>query len=204
MIELVLIIVILAVLIFVFIPNLATAKSRARQKQCENNLKQISLAFKVWSMDSSDTYPMRTATIRGGSMEWATNGEIFRTFEVTSNEIYTPKILACPADNRTPANSFSHGFGNSNVSYFVNLEAEDIISPQLLLVGDRHLTNGPLTPQGLLLMTSNSTPGWSYEMHKLVGNVALADGSVQHYDIPQLRFVVTNIYNPGTNRLAFP
>ena len=41
-----------------------------------------------------------------------------------SNELNTPKILVCPADRkRTVAASFATGFGNANISYFLNAAA---------------------------------------------------------------------------------
>jgi prepilin-type processing-associated H-X9-DG protein len=73
--------------------------------------------------------------------------------------------------------------------------------------GDRNLTNGPLTTNRLLPLTTNSTPGWDDTMHNLIGNIAFADGSVYTFTIPQLRQATSNMVSSGsqfTNRLAFP
>ena len=72
----------------------------------------------------------------------------------------------------------------------------------MLLMGDRNLTNGPLSAYRLLLLTTNSAPGWDAQLHKVRGNVALADGSATSLDIPRLRLRVTN--SGADNLLAFP
>ncbi len=134
-------------------------------------------------------------------MDSATYGEICWTFVVMSNELKTPKILVCPSDVRKPVVNFGPGFANSNVSYFVGVTADET-QPHMLLSGDRNLTNGPLPPNRLLLLATNSAPGWNHELHRFRGNVALADGSVQSLDIPRLRTAFTNAGN--STLLAFP
>jgi len=140
-------------------------------------------------------------------MESITNGQVFHTFQVMSNELLgNASLLVCPSDNRAPSNDFGLGLANSNVSYFVGVDADET-EPNLILSGDRNLTNGPLTSTRLLILTTNSTPGWNDTMHNLIGNIALADGSVQTFTIPQLRKATANMVAPGsqfTNRLAFP
>ena len=68
---------------------------------------------------------------------------------------------------------------DSNISYFVGLDASESF-PQMFLTGDRNLaTNGvPVTP-GLLTVKSNDTLSWTKELHNGQGNVGVADGSVQ-------------------------
>ena len=134
-------------------------------------------------------------------MESATNGNASFTFLVMSNEINTPKILICPADIRTPATNFSSNLANSNLSYFVGVTADET-EPRQFLIGDRHLTNGPLPANRLLLLTTNSAPGWDHQLHRFRGNVAFADGSVQSLDTLRLRVAVTN--SGADNLLAFP
>jgi prepilin-type processing-associated H-X9-DG protein len=200
-IELVAIIVIVTVLFVLLFTGLPRAKQRAQNQQCVRILKSVGLAFRQWSIDNSDTYPMRRATSLGGSMESATNGAVFFTFVVVSNELNTPKILICPTDTRAPATNFSPSFGNANLSYFVGINADET-QPQTLLMGDRNVTNGPLPPNRVLLLTTNSAPGWNHELHKFGGNVSLADGSVQGLDPSHLRTAVTNAGDPTL--LAIP
>lgn len=190
-----------AVLGVIFFASSLRAKRQAQEQQCARMLKSVGLAFRQWSVDSADTYPMLRATSVGGSRESATNGEVYFTFVVMSNEVNTPKILICPADIRVPATNFSSTLANSNLSYFLGVTADET-EPRKILMGDRNLTNGPLSANRLMLLTTNSAPGWDHQLHKFRGNVALADGSVQSLDLPRLRLAVTN--SGADNLLAFP
>ena len=134
-------------------------------------------------------------------MESVTNGDVFFTFIVMSNELNTPKVLICPSDVRRPAANFGLGFANSNISYFIGVNADET-QPQMLLSGDRNLTNGSLSPTRLLLLATNSAPGWNHKLHHLKGNAGMSDGSVQSLDTLRLRVVVTN--TGCDNLLAFP
>ena len=54
----VLVIVFTVVMIAAFlIPGLVRERRRARAVNCSNNLKQVGLAFRVWSIDNGDYFP---------------------------------------------------------------------------------------------------------------------------------------------------
>jgi len=199
--ELVVVIAITGLLMAWVFAGMTRAKRNAEFTQCARQLKSVGLAFRQWSVDSSDTYPMLRPTSLDGSLESATNGSIAFTFVVMSNEINTPKILVCPADTRRWATSFGPDLANSNISYFVGITADET-QPWMLLLGDRNLTNGPLPANRLLLLTTNSAPGRDQQLHKFRGNIALSDGSVQSSTTPRLRTLVTN--SGADNLLAFP
>ena len=203
LIELIMIIVIVAMLLLLLLSGLPRAKEQARRKQCVTNLKQVGLSFRQWTLDGGDRYPAMVLGRQGGALEASTNGGMFWNFMVMSNELHDPKILVCPADDRIPPKNFGNGWGNSNVSYFVGLDALDTW-PQMLLSGDRNITNGPLAPGRILLLTTNTAIGWSHALHNQFGNAALADGSVQGFNTPGLRNALRNMCGDGTNRLAIP
>jgi hypothetical protein len=113
-------------------------------------------------------------------------------------ELPKPRILVCPADHREPASS-SQSLADSNVSYFVNLDADET-RPQVLLAGDRNLSvNGAPAQSGLLTLTTNDHLSWTGELHRGVGNVAMGDASVQNVTSERLSSSIG-----GTNRLAVP
>src|ERR1035438_7305571 len=112
LVGLIIIVAVLAILAAMLFPALASAKRKAKRIQCVNNLKQDGLAFRLWEGDNGDKYPMAVSTNKGGSMEYAC--DVFRHFQVMSNELNTPKILVCPADDRTAAASFAK-LKNQNV-----------------------------------------------------------------------------------------
>ena len=121
-----------------------------------------------------------------------------------SNELASPVILICPAESdrmRTRATNFDF-LSNSNVSYFVGLDASET-NPQLILSGDRNITNGTPLKNAMLDLTTNTAAGWNAELHNGVGNIGLADGSVQQVSITGLQTIVTNTC-PATNRLQMP
>jgi prepilin-type processing-associated H-X9-DG protein len=122
---------------------------------------------------------------------------VFPHFLVMSNELSTPKILACPEDTRICSISFAREFDDSNLSYFVGVDAAEE-SPSSWLAGDRNLTNRLPAGAVLLPLTTNFTIGWDKKIHSKKGNVLFGDGHVDS---------VLN-YPPSmsgqTNRLAIP
>ena len=135
-------------------------------------------------------------------MESVTTGEVFRHFRAMSNELGTPKVLVCPADNRKAALIFSV-LSNVNISYFVGANAADTL-PQSLLAGDRNLTtNSVPLGTGLLDLTTNVTVGWTAALHKHSGNVVLGDGSVQQFTNARLQEQSAHS-GVATNRLLIP
>jgi len=192
-------IVMLVVLVFSGTPR---AKRESRQKVCVNNLKQVGLSFRLWSGDGGDRYATQVSINDGGTLEHVTTGETFRHFQVMSNELVTPKVLVCPSDTRLAATNFSTGLSNTNISYFVGADAEEA-HPEMLLSGDRNITNGLSPINGMLILTTNRTTEWTRAMHKFSGNVGLADGSVWHTNTLGLQKFVANT-GVATNRVQLP
>lgn len=145
---------------------------------------------------------MNISTNFGGTLEYVILGETFRHFQAMSNELNTPVILACPADSRRPATDFTAGFSNTNLSYFVGLDATESL-PQMFLSGDRNITGGVRLANGTLILTTNVFIGWGTDLHDGQGNVALADGSVQGFSSFHLRAVMA-VSGAPMNRLAMP
>jgi competence protein ComGC len=199
--------VVLAV-IFILLCMLMAGLPRRRPPipiQCVNNLKQVGLAFRVWEGDHGDNYPMAVSATNGGSMEFITGANAFRTYQVMSNELSTPKVLFCPQEtdrHRFLATNDFFYLNNSNISFFVGIVPNET-KAMMILSGDHNLTNGTPRRNGLLSLTTNSPAGWTEKMHNKVGNILLNDGSVQHVSISGLRSIVENTGVP-TNRLQMP
>lgn len=154
-------------------------REKARRIACVSNQKNIGLSFRIWSGDHEERYPALVSVTNGGVMELAGKGMVFPNLLVMSNELATPKILICPEErSRQFVTTFS-ALTDANLSYFVNLDADET-QPQGLLVGDRNLaTNTVALKPGLVTLSTNSWVSWTAELHTHQGNVALADGSVQ-------------------------
>jgi hypothetical protein len=201
--ELSAVISVLAVLVVtLLLPALQKDHQRAWRLQCVSNLKQIGLATRTWALDHGDQMPWQLDERHGGTQDSLPTGESFRHFQVLSNYLKSPRLLICPSDLRQPVTSFGPGFSNTNLSYFLGVDASDT-SPQMLLCGDRNLTNGLPVTNGFLELDAQHPAGWTHEMHHLEGNVGLADGSVQGLGNSGLWRMLRNA-GPGTTRLAMP
>lgn len=202
---LVVFVVAMALTLLFLLPTLGPRPhSRAPRIQCVNNLKQTGLAYRIWEGDHSNSYPQMLSEANGGTMEFSTGANAFRHFQVMSNELSTPIVLICPAEtdrNRSMATNFVN-FNNSNISFFVGVVSNDS-DPPLILSGDHNITNATRVKNGLLELTTNNLAGWTAEMHNKVGNIALADGSVQQVSIVGLQQLVANA-GVNTNLIQMP
>jgi prepilin-type N-terminal cleavage/methylation domain-containing protein/prepilin-type processing-associated H-X9-DG protein len=184
--------------------ELRAAKARSQRIWCTNYLKQIGLAYRIWDGNHGINYPMAVSETNGGSMEFITGPNAFRHLQVMSNELSTPYILLCLSESdpaRILATNFTH-FNNSNLSYFIGVDANEA-NPQMILAGDRNITNGTAIKNGVLELTTGHPAGWTSELHNKVGNILLADGSVQQVSISGLQNLIANT-GVATNRLQMP
>ena len=146
-----------------------------------------------------------------------------------SNELGTPRIVFCPADNtgvpapghnqaatnfnsRTglPGAVANGDFGPLAVSYFVSGDANEN-DPQGVMAGDCNIGGGSPAnnnPAPARYVTQQSQPppaqlSWAWtqaELHQKAGNLLMADASVQQVTINGLRAMLLS----GTNTTVSP
>jgi hypothetical protein len=175
------------------LPYRGGGRVRASRINCVSNLKQVGLAFRMWSNDHNERFPWQAPAAEGGTLEFAGLPYAALHFTVASNELNSPKILTCPSDgNRSRTNVFSAPLYFS-LSYFAGIDASET-NPAAILSGDRNLAAGGTTGPGLLTVVSPREIEWTAEIHKHGGNIGLADGSVSQTSNDALRkFVKAHI-----------
>jgi hypothetical protein len=178
------------------LPALATSQSRGHVAQCLNNLRLTGRAMQMWMFDANQTLPswrLRVAS-DGGQVPNSSGNAWFEYFTL-SNQLVTPRILACPADDgvRVAANfgfdPATDGYASipyraAATSYFINLHSS-VESPAAALFGDRNLSLGPAACSlARFNNASDVTPTtrWTNRVHavdgNLGGNIVTMDGRV--------------------------
>jgi prepilin-type N-terminal cleavage/methylation domain-containing protein len=183
--ELLVVVAMIAVILLLATPTHKGAKEKATGARCLNNLRQINLGGILWASAAAERFPWQTSTNAGGSLELIGNGIAADHFAPLAAMIPNPAVFLCPADRTRSAASQSASLSNSNLSYFVSLNATliGISNPAaLLLTGDRHLAIGKQPIPSGLFETNNSVgldwlPGWHGPSSDVkAGMVGLVDG----------------------------
>ena len=195
-IDLLVLIGVVGLLIAVAVPMLLEVRAKTRQVDCLDNLRTVRAGMDYWSSPVWD-YPMALSTNEKGTLEVA--HDVWRTFQVVSNELKIPRVLMCPADSRTPAVSWS-SLANSNISYFLGLDAT-VATPKMMLAGERHLGTGKRLYNRVLKVNPGDVLRWTTTPHPAGGNVVFGDGSATSLDERKLQAALDPIRENYTNEL---
>lgn len=202
MVELLAITAVVILLVVIFLPAVAGCDGhrKAPRIKCINNLKNVGLAFRIFATDNNDLFPAALMVSNGVDI---TSIDIPSVYKSLSNELSTPKLLHCSADKQRRAAENFTDFTSDDVSYFLNLSADET-RPGTFLAGDRNLElNGKPVPPGLLILSRNTALGFTKEIHNRQGNIVMGDGSVQQMSSSRLAAAIPQQEN-ATNVFVIP
>ncbi len=198
--EVLVVLVVLGILILLVFP-MARVSNSANRITCVNSLKQVSLSFRLYAGDNNEKYPMNISTNIEPLVLEAT--PVYKYFQSLSNELGTPKVVACPSDaKRNYAKDFS-SLNDRNISYFVGLDANQTLT-NAILAGDRNIENGVKPVDGMLRLTKKQNVRFTKEIHIKQGDIALVDGSVRQVSSALLRSEIIRNSPFTTNRIKLP
>jgi prepilin-type N-terminal cleavage/methylation domain-containing protein len=211
LVELIVVVAILLIILATAMPTHKGAKVKARETQCLSNVRQVSLGYILWASANTNLFPWEVSTNAGGSLELGENATAPEQFTPLAAYVRNPAVFVCPTDHaRRPVNSYA-GFSNTNLSYFISLDASLGLTPNpalALLAGDRHLSYGKQpASSGLFVITNFAALGWQAGFHgpatAPAGVLGFTDG---HGEIVRSAALSGIFLRQGraTNRLVLP
>jgi hypothetical protein len=186
----------ITLMFLVVVPLVAQGRPRSQLAICLNNLRQVGRAMLTWNAGHGAADPWRVDVTAEGTRNHPSGlqNNLWFQFSWISNELRTPRILACPSD---PAVRVATDFGilstnsflnverrNQAISYFLGLDSLPD-SPQSVLSGDRPARMGPASggcSSGLspVYSVDAKTTEWSQtNLHAAVGHILFHDGRVE-------------------------
>ena len=190
-IELLAVLMAMTLLTALALPVLAASTANSQIAQCLNNLRQMGRAVQMWGTEHQYDPPWRTFVSDGGTRpnSGSKPGNAWFEYSYLSNELATPRILACPSDSgvlaaRDFAEYQSAAFRANATSYFLNLHTLST-QPANAVFGDRNVrfNVGTLCPYANNTVNLQFPMGpnpniWTNAVHGRQGNLALMDGNV--------------------------
>jgi prepilin-type processing-associated H-X9-DG protein len=197
--ELLVIMVLCLLLLALLIPSVTSPKSKRDRIQCSNNLKEVGIALRLFDGDGNSRPQVDPDSEPCDGHSLLKRQVPAQLFQAVSNYLAGPRLLVCPADARAPAPAFRI-LRNDNLSYFLGLDRTGFPG---ILAGDRNVTlNGIPVRPGLVTMRGLAGLGWGTNLHRGLGNLAFADGSVRSK--PSAAWGDPPEVGTPTNRLAIP
>jgi hypothetical protein len=186
---------------------LAKAKAKAQRISCVNNLRQFGLAMRLFGGDNNEKFPWEAPNaanvIPVNPQDWIL---------AATNEINSPKILACPSDGNRTKNSGWYAVGTGvdfdykkHMSYFFGTNADET-KPQTILSGDQNVTGGGtgVARKWTNPDVNNIDASFDTLCHVTAGNLGLGDGSSVQVNPQALKKQISSALQSGSASAAGP
>jgi prepilin-type N-terminal cleavage/methylation domain-containing protein len=202
--ELLIVIAIISFIAALLLPALSGAKAKGKEADCISRLKQIGVGYRLWANDNDGYFPWHIDISKGGTAPTADLIDWTDHYRAISNELVTPKVVACPGDDRKKQHDqWATLDGNRHISYFLGLDANES-KPQSILAGDADIMGG--NGGGADDLKWNTYVGTSIDAefiegrrHGRQGYIVLSDGSVHHTSTAKLRELISTALTSGSS-----
>ena len=201
-----------ALLALLALPALASSQSRGQVAQCLNNLRLMGRAMQMWGSDNNSMLPpwrLRAASDGGGTVPpQGRSPATWFEYAYLSNQLVTPRILACPSDTgvleaRDFGQFISPSYRGNAVSYFINLHTS-FDNPGAALFGDRNLR---LEATGAACYFANynnvlqfsAATAWTNGVHEKIGDLVTMDGGAALTGTPELQSALLRSQAEGSS-----
>jgi prepilin-type N-terminal cleavage/methylation domain-containing protein len=210
LIELLVVIAISAILLAIFLP-MRNIPDRTKLAACMSNLRQVSLGCILWANANTNLFPWEVSTNANGTKELIENGNAADHFTPLATFLRNPAVLVCPVDRAKRLVNAYADFSNSNLSYFISLNASLTCptNPSFsILAGDRLMgLAGRPVPPGIFEITNFNGLRWASGFHGVPKNPAgvlvFIDGHCEVVTSPNLPATFQR-QTLITNRLVIP
>ncbi len=126
LIELLVVIAIIAVLAAMLLPALARAKATAKRTACASNVRQVQMAFALYSSEHQEQFPNTGDPFLWMGRRWrwlvqpylAFSGARIQTNDPNVSTNFVPGALLCPSDPNAGPNYDNTSYGYSTAFYF--------------------------------------------------------------------------------------
>jgi prepilin-type N-terminal cleavage/methylation domain-containing protein/prepilin-type processing-associated H-X9-DG protein len=126
LIELLVVIGIIALLAAMLLPALARAKSTAKRTACASNVRQMQMAFTLYSSEHQEQFPNTSDPFLWMGRRWrwlvqpylAFSGTRIQTNDPNVSTNFVPGTLLCPSDPNAGPNYDNTSYGYSAAFYF--------------------------------------------------------------------------------------